>query len=116
MAFPTNNLINNTQKFRFDTKDLSCPEAVFCLGRTAGKREKLTYIPKNTLSVPVYHEIINNQNSRRVFPFKPTLSVDLNQDLLLKVSAIGRIQDDNNFYSKTESIEVDNIPIKVKLG
>ena len=116
MAFPTNNLINNTQKFRFDTKDLSCPEAVFCLGRTAGKREKLTYIQKNTLSVPVYHEIINNQNSRRVFPFKPTLSVDLTQDLLLKVSAIGRIQDDNNFYSKTESIEVDNIPIKVKLG
>ena len=116
MAFPTNNLINNTQKFRFDTKDLSCPEAVFCLGRTAGKREKLTYIQKNTLSVPVYHEIINNQNSRRVFPFKPTLSVDLTQDLLLKVSAIGRIQEDNNFYSKTESIEVDNIPIKVKLG
>ena len=116
MAFPTNNLINNTQKFRFDMKDLSCPEAVFCLGRTAGKREKLTYIPKNTLSVPVYHEIINNQNSRRVFPFKPTLSVDLNQDLLLKVNAIGRIQDDNNFYSKTESIEVDNIPIKIKLG
>ena len=116
MAFPTNNLTNNTQEFLFDMKDLSCPEAVFCLGRTAGKREKLTYISKNTLNVPVYHKIIDNQNSRRVIPFKPALSVDLTQDLLLKVSAVGRIQDDNNVYSKTESIEVDNIPIKVKIG
>jgi molecular chaperone DnaK (HSP70) len=116
MAFPPNNPINNTQNFRFDMKDLSCPEAVFCLGRTAGKREKLTYIPNNTLNVPVYHHMINDQNNRRLVPFKPVLAVELTRDLLLKASAIGRIQDNNNFYSKTESIEIDNIPVKVKLG
>lgn len=116
MAFPTNNLIDNNQNFRFEMKDLSCPEAVFCLGRTAGEREKLKFIPSDTLSVPVYHKIINNQYHRGQIPFKPTLSVDLTQDLLLKVSAIGRIQDDNNVYSKTESIDFDNIPIKIKLG